>query len=89
MHVNLPISAETSLMGSDILPNMGTSFTVGDNFSISVGVNSKEEADKLFAALSAGGKVTMPLATTFWNAYFGMWEDKFGINWMVNYDLHK
>lgn len=89
MHVNLPISAETTLMGSDILPHMGTSFNVGDNFSISLGVNSQEEADKLFAALSADGKVTMPLEVTFWGAYFGMWEDKFGINWMVNYDLPK
>ncbi|WP_017258780.1 VOC family protein [Pedobacter arcticus] len=89
MHVNLPISTETTLMGSDILPNMGTSFKVGDNFSVSIGVNSKEEADKLFAALSAGGKVTMPLETTFWGAYFGMWEDRFGVNWMINYDLPK
>lgn len=89
MHVNLPISAETTLMGSDILPSMGTSFTVGDNFSVSIGAKSKEEADALFAKLSAGGKITMPLNTTFWGAYFGMWEDKFGVNWMINYDLPK
>ncbi|HEX7366325.1 MAG TPA: VOC family protein [Pelobium sp.] len=89
MHVSLPISAETILMGSDILPNMGNSFTMGNNFSISLGVNSREEADQLFAALSARGKVTIPLELTFWGAYFGMWEDKFGINWMINYDLPK
>lgn len=86
MHVSLPISNETVLMGSD---TMQPGLTVGDNFSVTLGVNSKEEADELFAALSAGGKVTMPLETTFWNAYFGMWTDKFGINWMVNYDLPK
>ncbi|MEO6915457.1 MAG: VOC family protein [Chitinophagaceae bacterium] len=87
MHVSLPVSAETSLMGSDTLPGMSPNVTVGNNFSISLGVNSKDEADQLCAALSAGGKITMPLEVTFWGAYFGMWTDKFGINWMVNYDL--
>jgi len=89
MHVSLPISAETILMGSDTMPGMGHALTVGDNFSVTLGVNSKEEADQLFAKLSEGGKVTMPLETTFWNAYFGMWTDQFGINWMINYDLPK
>ncbi len=89
MHVSLPISAETILMGSDTMPGMGPDMTAGNNFSISIGVSSKEEADKLCDALSADGKVTMPLEVTFWGAYFGMWTDKFGINWMVNYDLPK
>lgn len=89
MHVSLPVSKETILMGSDTLPGMGPGIMVGNNFSISIGVNSKEEADKLCADLSAGGNVTMPLEVTFWGAYFGMWADKFGINWMVNYDLPK
>jgi PhnB protein len=47
---------------------------------------SEEEATRLFNALSADGKVTMPLQKTFWNATFGMCTDKFGIQWMVNYD---
>lgn len=89
MHVALPISTETILMGSDTLPGMGPDIKAGNNFSIAIGVNSKEEADKLFAALSKGGKVTMPLEVTFWGAYFGMWKDKFGIHWMVNYDMPK
>lgn len=89
MNMSLPISAETVLMGSDTLPGMGSDFTIGDNFSVAIAADSKEEADQLFAALSAGGKVTMPLAITFWNAYFGMWTDKFGINWLLNYDLPK
>ncbi len=89
MHVSLPISAETILMGSDTMPGMSPNMTVGNNFSISLGVNSREEADKLFSALSAGGKITMPLEVTFWGAYFGMWTDQFGVNWMVNYDLPK
>ena len=89
MHVSLPISAETILMGSDTMPGMGPGLTVGDNFSVALGVNSKEEADELFAKLSENGKITMPLEVTFWNSYFGMWTDQFGINWMVNYDLLK
>ena len=84
MHVSLPISKETVLMGSDTMPGMP--FTKGNNFSLSVNAHSREEAEKLFNALSEGGTVTMPLADTFWGAYFGMWTDKFGINWMVNYD---
>jgi len=89
LHISLPVSAETVLMGSDTMPGMSPDISVGNNFSISLGVSSKEEADSLFAALSADGKVTMPLDNTFWGAYFGMWTDKFGINWMVNYDLPK
>lgn len=89
MHVSMPVSVETILMGSDTLPGMSPSLTFGNNFSISLGVNSKEEADKLCAALSERGKITMPLEETFWGAYFGMWTDQFGINWMVNFDMPK
>jgi PhnB protein len=45
-----------------------------------------EEADQLFGALSEGGQVTMPMNKTFWGSYFGMFSDRFGINWMINYD---
>ncbi|MGY4385706.1 PhnB protein [Pedobacter sp. UYP24] len=89
MHVSLPISAETILMGSDTMPGMGPGLTVGNNFSVALGADSKEEADELFNKLSVGGQITMPLALTFWNAYFGMFTDQFGIKWMVNYDLPK
>jgi PhnB protein len=90
MHVALPIG-NTVLMGSDVIEKYGngTPFKRGDDFSLSIVVESKEEADKLFNGLSEGGKVTMPLADTFWGAYFGMWTDKFGVNWMVNYDKPK
>lgn len=85
MHVKFPISAETVLYGSDSLtPEQQVTF--GNNFSISINVDSKNEADHLFAKLSDGGNVTMPLQDTFWGAYFGMWTDRFGVNWMVNYD---
>lgn len=85
MHMSLPISAETVLMGSDTMPGIHD-HQVGNNISLSINTDSREEADRVFTGLSAGGKVSMPLADTFWGAYFGMWTDKFGINWMVNYD---
>lgn len=88
MHVSLPISKETILMGSDQGGDWAPELKIGNNFSISVTPESKEEADKLFNELSKGGKITMPLADTFWNAYFGMCTDKFGINWMINLDQH-
>ena len=88
MHVSLPISQETILMGSDANPMMGE-VTFGQNIALSVNADSKAGADKIFNALSAGGKITMPIADTFWGAYFGMFTDKFGFNWMVNYDYPK
>ncbi|MGO4772167.1 VOC family protein [Flavobacterium sp. W22_SRS_FK3] len=84
MHVSLPIG-NTILMGSDSHPKYGD-VGFGDNFSISINTESTEEADRLFNGLSAGGKVEMPMNKTFWGAYFGMFKDKFGINWMVNFD---
>lgn len=86
MHVSLPISKETILMGSDTGGEWASSFKEGNNFSISITADSKEEADRLFQGLSAGGNVTMPMDTTFWGDYFGMWQDKFGINWMMSFN---
>ncbi|AZA49611.1 VOC family protein [Chryseobacterium carnipullorum] len=86
MHVSLPISKETILMGSDTAGEWSSKLKEGNNFAISINAESKEEADQLFNGLSAGGEVTMPLADTFWGAYFGMFTDQFGIHWMVNYD---
>jgi len=86
MHVSLPISAETNLMGSDSSEAYGKATVAGNNFAISINAASREEADKLFAGLSAGGTVTMPMSNTFWGAYFGMFTDKYNIQWMVNFD---
>lgn len=86
MHVSLPISNETMLMGSDTGGEWAQYYSQGNNFSISVGTDSKEEADRIFNGLSAGGRVTMPLNHTFWGDYFGMLMDKFGINWMMSYN---
>lgn len=84
MHVSLPISKETMIMGSDVWGEEPVN--QGNNFSISINAESKDEAEKLFAGLSDGGKITMPLADTFWGDYFGMFTDKFGINWMVSFN---
>lgn len=86
MHVSLPISNETILMGSDSSDAYGHATIVGNNIAISVNTESKEEAFKIFNGLSARGKVTMPMEKTFWGAWFGMFTDKFDINWMVNFD---
>lgn len=85
MHVSLPIGSSI-LMGSDNGSEYEASFVKGNNFSVSINADSREEADKLFNGLSAGGKTIMPMNDTFWGAYFGMFTDKFGVNWMVNYD---
>lgn len=89
MHVSLPISSETILMGSDMHESFGFSVQAGSNFAVSINTDSEEEATKIFNGLSAGGNVTMPLAKTFWGAFFGMFTDKFGIHWMVNYDYEQ
>lgn len=89
MHVTLPISKETCLMGSDTGGEWASHHKEGNNISISINADTKDEAERLFNGLSAGGKVTMPLAMTFWGAYFGMFIDKFGINWMVNHDIEE
>src|SRR5688572_2481189 len=89
MHVSLPISKETMLMGSDTGGEWASSYKQGNNFSISITTDTKEEADKLFNGLSTGGTVTMPLSKTFWSDNFGMLTDKFGINWMVSLEQKK
>lgn len=84
MHVCLPIG-KVVLMGSDSNAASGD-VVFGGNISISINTDSVAEADRLFNGLSAGGNPNMPMSKTFWGAYFGMFTDKFGINWMVNFD---
>ena len=86
MHVSLPISKETMLMGSDTGGEWASNYSRGNNFSVSISTDSKAEADRLFNGLSAGGNATMPMNKTFWGDYFGMFTDKFGINWMVSFN---
>ena len=86
MHIALPIGNGNILMATDLLESMGQKMEAGNNFSISIGADSKEEADKLFGGLAQGGKVEMPLADAFWGDYFGMLQDQFGVRWMVGYN---
>jgi len=83
MHVSLPIG-NGFIMGSDSSEAFGHATKIGNNFSLSVNADTKPDADKLFKALSAGGKITMPMEDTFWGSYFGMLTDKFDIQWMVS-----
>lgn len=86
MHVSLPISQETVLMGSDASEAFGHKPVVGNNMAISVSASGTEEALRIFNALAQGGTVTMPIDKTFWSDLFGMLTDKFGINWMVSFE---
>ena len=86
MHIALPIGNGNILMGTDALESKGHKLTGGNNFHLSVSTESEDETRKIFNALSSGGTITVPLDKMFWGAYFGMCTDKFGIQWMVNYD---
>jgi PhnB protein len=86
MHIALPIRKSNMLMGSDVLEVMGTVTENDNRNTISINAESREEADKLFNGLSEGGKVEMPMADGPLGFYFGMFADKYGIQWMVNFD---
>lgn len=86
MHIAFPIGKGNILMATDALASMGHTITHGTNFHLSIDADSEAQTNTLFAALSEGGKITVPLAKMFWGAYFGMCTDKFGVQWMVNYD---
>jgi PhnB protein len=86
MHIALPIGKSSVLMGSDTPEFMGKHNENENRSKISISAESKEEADKLFNGLSAGGKIEMPIDNSPWGSYFGMFRDKYGIEWMVDFD---
>ena len=86
LHISLPLGSSV-LMGSDTSSVFGPPPEVGDNFSLSVSADSRGQCDELFANLSAGGAVIMPMQDVFWGSYFGQLTDKFGIKWMINFDV--
>jgi PhnB protein len=88
MHVSLPIGDDV-LMGSDVTCDMKSLFKAGNNNYISLSPDSREEADRIFNELSAGGEVEMPMEEMFWGDYFGSFKDRYGICWMINYPLVK
>jgi len=85
MHVVLPIGKSNALMGSDVLEIMGHVTENDNRNTISISAESREEADKLFNGLSEGGSVEMPIANGPLGSYFGMFADKYGIEWMVDF----
>ncbi len=85
MHIALPIGSNV-LMGNDVPEFMGKVNENENRSKISVGAESREEADRIFTGLSAGGTVEYPIAESPWGSYFGMFRDKYGIEWMVDYD---
>lgn len=89
MHAALPIAGNQMIMATDTLESMERTVVFGNNYHISLEAESEAEVDRIFAALSAGGVIEVPLNKTFWGAYFGMFADKFGIQWMINYTYPK
>lgn len=84
IHIALPVGDDV-LMASDAPESMGLTVNFGNHAYISVHPESKEEADRIFNALSEGGKVEMPIADQPWGDYYGSFADKFGVQWMVSY----
>ena len=85
LHVELPLLGGHILMGTDAPKEMGFTLSQGNNMHICIEPETREEAKRLFDELSEGGNITMPLADMFFGAYFGEFSDKYGINWMINY----
>ncbi|HLO57892.1 MAG TPA: VOC family protein [Bacteroidales bacterium] len=86
MHIALPIGKHNVLMGSDTPEQLGKHNENETRSKIFIGTESKEEADKIFNGLSKGVQAEMPMEQSPWGTYFGMFRDKFGIEWMVEFD---
>ncbi|NJY61869.1 VOC family protein [Salinimicrobium sp. CDJ15-81-2] len=85
MQIALPLGKECLLMGSDCDEGWCPEVVVGNNVTLSINVESREQADKLFEGLCNGGKINMQIGDVFWGSYYGMCTDKYGVTWMINY----
>ena len=85
MHISLPIGKNV-LMANDVPESMGRTNENENRSKISISAESKEEADRLFNGLSVGGQIEVPIGDSPWGSYFGMFRDKYGIEWMVDFD---
>jgi PhnB protein len=85
MHISLPIGEDSILMASDVLESLGQQLVEGNGVYVSVHPDSREEADRIFNALSEGAEIEMPIADQVWGDYYGSLKDKFGVQWMLNY----
>ncbi len=86
LHVELPILAGHLLMGTDMLASLGHELRVGNNTTINLEPDSREETDRLYDALSQGGAEGSGMMDMFWGAYWGSCLDRFGVRWMFNFD---
>ncbi len=90
MHIALPIGNGNTLMGTDAPELMGFHIIEGNNFYISINTESKEESDEIYNKLSVGARnIEMPLGDAFWGAYYACFTDKFGIQWMINFEYKR
>ena len=85
MHVALPILGGVQIMGTDMLESMGHQLKIGNNTTINLEPDTREETERLYTALSEGATECAPLQDMFWGAYWGVCLDKFGIRWMFNH----
>ena len=85
MHISLPIGKNV-LMANDVPESMGKTNENENRSKISISAESKEEADRLFNRLSVGGQIEVPIVDSPWGSYFGMFRDKYGIEWIVDFD---
>jgi PhnB protein len=85
MHMALPILGGTLIQGTDMLESMGHKLKIGNNTTICLEPDSKDETDRLFNALSPGGSESVAPQDMFWGAYWGVCLDKYGIRWMFNF----
>lgn len=86
LHICLPILGGHRLMGTDAPPSMGFTVNPGNNVHISLHPDSREEADTLFSGLMEWGIIEIPLQDMFWWAYYGSGRDRYGVQWMVNFE---
>ena len=85
LHIALPIGSNT-LRGNDVPDFLGPVNENENSSKISISAASREEADQLFHGLSAGGTIEMPMEDSPWGSYFGMFRDKYGIEWMIDFE---
>jgi PhnB protein len=86
MHIALPIGKSSMLMANDVPEIMGKTNENENRSKIVITAESKEEADKLFNGLSVGGQIEGPIGDSPWGSYFGCFRDKYGIEWIVEFD---
>ncbi|UUC43938.1 VOC family protein [Flavobacterium cerinum] len=86
MHIALPIGTSNVLIGNDVPEFLGRVNENENRSKISISAESKEEADRLFQRLSAGGAIEMPISDSPWGSYFAMFRDQYGIEWIIEFD---